>query len=154
MLITTTDGVINTDHVARVEHLPTGATDRCKVTFRDGTTSVLRVGFDTFEETSGVIVPAQPGFAVITAYMPHPSDNRPVVTFDEEAVIAFRVGSHGNMDPFPITLTGEPRTSPSVRWTVVQPNGRCCNPDTTHDSLDAFKAECERAAVARLAAAA
>ena len=153
MLITTTDGIINTDHVARVRRDLADKAGRCRVAFRDGTTATLDIMFDTFEEASGVIVPAQPGFVVVTAFLPDPRLDEREVTYSEDVVIAFRVGSHGNCEPSPITLTGESRSHKDVPWTVVQPNGRCCNPDTTHDSLDAFKAECERAATSRLAAA-
>lgn len=151
MLIETTEGVVNTDHILSAEAVP-NSPRRCILTFADGGTRTVGATLLTFERACGAIVPAPNGFTVISAIMPA-SDEEGVI-FSEEPVIAFRINHGGEHDgPMPITVSGEPSTACGGVWTVRQPNGACFGPDHLHDSSDAFKAECERAAIARLVAA-
>lgn len=140
MLIDTPEGIVNTDHIVSIEAVANGTSGT--VRFADGTTRITR-DFEQFERACGCLVPAQPGFDVVTAVMPHP--DKTGVIYSIETAIAFRIGAGIEVPhPMPVTVSGEPSHHPSVFWTVRQPNGVCVGPDGSHDDLDAFKAHCER----------
>lgn len=146
MLVDTIEGIVNTDHIVRIEPSSNGRDSTIK--FVDGTTRVTRE-FDIFERACGTIVPAQPGFDVVLAFLSN--HGRTDIQYTCEAVIAFRiVFGAGLPDPMPVTVSGEPRARPDLLWTLRQPNGACVGPDESHDDLDAFKAHCERWAEKRL----
>ncbi|WP_264051668.1 hypothetical protein [Methylobacterium flocculans] len=142
MLINTTAGIINSDHIVRVlpNDAPAGRQSSSTVTFSDGSEKTLRVDLDTFESACGVIITAQPGFTLVQCYFPSGDDEE--TFYDENAVIAFRICGDGE-DPRPITLEGEPSSyALGGVFTVMQPNGRCHGPEGSNDTLDSFKAMC------------
>lgn len=147
MLIETTEGVLNTDHIISAQIMPRAGGGRSTILFTDGAERSVGVGLDQLEEACGVIVPAQPGFTLIRAILP--SSTETGIIYCEDIVIAFRIGHGSSHDgPLPITVAGEPPILSGVRWTIRQPNGRCFGPDAEHDDIAEFKADCEHAALA------
>lgn len=143
MLINIHGDIINTAHL--LSATPIGLDDRrTQLRFNDGSTKTVEVGTGRFERACGVIVPAAPGFSVVTAILS--SEAGESVVYIEEPVIAFRVnGLDDSSEPVPITVSGEPTTLGDSRWTIKQPNGACFGPDAQHDSMEDFQADCERA---------
>lgn len=152
MLIETTDGILNTDHVITAQVAPRSEGHKSLIQFTDGSQRAVGIGLHALEAVCGVIVPAQPGFTVVQAYFPGTGESG--IVYSEQPVIAFRIGHGGTHDgPMPITAAGEPRASHNTRWTIRQPNGACFGPDESSDDLAEFKAACERDALRSRSAA-
>lgn len=125
---------VNADHIVSIEPKARGRDGSCwTVTLINGRTLEST---DGLEDCNGSIVPAPPGFVLVEAYPPGPSDPDRTVDYDITAIVAFR--AFGSGEPTPITLNGDP---PSGRvWAVIQPDGQCIGWGDTWDSLDTFKA--------------
>lgn len=144
MLVDTPEGIVNTDHVVSARASGRIGDAGGTLVLVDGSTRSTR-DIGLFEEACGVIVPAPPGFEVVTARLPAPDQEDILYSF--EAVIAFRIGAGwGDAEPVPITISGRPDTLSHTIWTLRQPNGSCSGPDGPYDHLDAFMASCERMA--------
>ena len=153
MLINTTDGVLNTDHIISAKADPRGGGEsHSTILFSDGAERTMAIGLWRLKEACGSVIAAQPGYTLVHAILP--SSDEPGICYLQHPIIAFRV-AHGRdfEGPMPITAEGEPAEFGSMCWTILQPNGRCNGPYTTHDDLDAFKVYCdgEAASVAKAA---
>lgn len=127
--------IVSTAQIAEIEELP--APNRLglkvRVTFNDGRTRVVSRTIDGLRGYIGIVLPAPPGYSVITAV----SDGLQTI-FWTEAVLAFRYEGQSTGGPMqPITVEGEP--SDTSTWALVKPDGEVTDFDRTYESVDAYK---------------
>lgn len=143
MLIEIGRRIINTDHIVSAEPAPAraaGATWR--LTLTTGEAITLDDPRSSLTAVCGTIVPAQPGFLAVEAFLPGETEPDGSIHYRMSTVLAFRIVP-GACAPAPITAEGEVFPNEDVLIAVVDPSGHCVEAGTPYESLDAFKARCE-----------
>ena len=143
-LIALASGVYNLARIRKVVPAPDDKDGYARVRIVwDGETNeeVVSESIDTFANLAGTLVPAPPGFQVISCF----KDADSVVFLDPVPVIAFRITGTAAEETAPVTLEGHPNRSHDTAFAVIAPDGRCCDPgETGMISLDEWKRHATR----------
>ena len=145
MLIEVEHGVfVQTNQIETIEAVPSGDNKmpRTRVVFASGKSRVFESFADRFAPHIGSVVPAPPGYSLITSQAGDATDPDPY--HHTLPVVAFRIDGMSGGPLNPITDEGEPSEMSS--WALVRPDGTVVNWDRSFATVEQYKADLDATA--------
>jgi hypothetical protein len=138
MLATLGDTIVNLDQVRQIEEIEPGkgARPRIKLTWADGSTTLLFDDYSRAERLCGRFIEAKSGYKVIQAFI---EDGKAYPHDQLIPVIGFRIEGPSEYEVHPITLEGERSDDANVIQGLVLPNGQVFDADGIAQSIDEWK---------------